>query len=130
MKKRCETRRLAGVHMEMISSRCRETLDVFTGDLSPRGAYVVSPLVPAVGDHLVCCFSLGEKPREYLFFGEVTRVSLGRRRGDAGPAGFGVRFLDATPLERLLIRSELRGVPPPTPARPRTATPARTHGFV
>ena len=130
MKKRWELRRLAGVHMEMISSRCREILDVFTGDLSPRGAYVVSPLVPAVGDHLVCCFSLGAVPREYLFFGEVTRVNLGRRRGDAGPIGFGVRFLDTTPFERLLIRSELRGVPPPAPTRPRKAAPARAHGFV
>jgi hypothetical protein len=130
MKQRYETRRRAGVHVEMISSRCRETLDVFTADLSPRGAYVVSPLVPAVGDHLVCCFSLGEKPREYLFFGEVTRVNLGRRRGDEGPIGFGVRFLDATPFERLLIRSELQGVPPPTPTRPREEMPARAHGFV
>jgi hypothetical protein len=62
----------------------------------------------------VCAFDFG-KELAFDFFGEVVRVNLLRRRSDRGWPGFGVRFLDAKPLDRLRIREALRNTPPPLP---------------
>ena len=114
MKYRFELRRSRQVPMEVITSHWDEPVWLQTGDLSPRGAYIESNYMPNLGEHVVCSFRLGKK-KSYDFFGQVTRVNLGRRRADAGPAGFGVEFLDCTPLERLQIRDALKGTPPPVP---------------
>ena len=46
MKKRFEIRRLVNRPIEIISSLWDEPLNFFTGDLSPRGTYVFSELMP------------------------------------------------------------------------------------
>jgi len=119
MSKRFEIRRLAGVPMELISAKSDLPLEFVSFDLSPRGAYLMSDAVPRVGEQIVCSFSLYGAPKPFCFFGRVSRVNRGRRQRDLGPTGFGVTFLDPTALERLTIRSCLRGQPPTsrTPGR-------------
>jgi len=112
MSKRFEVRRLAGVPMEVISAKSDLPLEFVTFDLSPRGAYLMSDAVPRVGEQIVCSFHLYGADKPFCFFGEVSRVNRGRRLNDLGPTGFGVTFLDPTALERLMIRSCLRGQPP------------------
>ena len=112
MSKRFEVRRLAGVPMEVISAKSDLPLEFVSFDLSPRGAYLMSDAVPKVGEQIVCSFSLCGAPKPFCFFGEVSRVNRGRRKNEFGPTGFGVTFLDPTALERLVIRSCLRGQPP------------------
>ena len=114
MKYRFELRRGSEVPMEVITSHWDEPVDLKTGDISPRGAYIMSNFMPNLGDHVICSFQLGKKKR-FDFFGEVTRVNLGRRAADVREPGFGVEFLDSTPLERIQIRDALRGTPPPVP---------------
>lgn len=114
MHKRFETRRGASVPIELITSFSDEPIDLVACDLSPRGVYIKSEFLPEQGEHLVCSFELNWGGG-YCFFGEVVRVNLLRRRTDLGWPGFGVRFLDARPIDRLRIRSALRGCPPPVP---------------
>jgi hypothetical protein len=111
MSKRFEVRRLAGVPVEVISARSDLPLEFVSFDLSPRGAFLMSDAIPRVGEQIVCSFALDADEGPFCFFGEVTRVNRGRRTNDAGPTGFGVTFLDATPLERMKIRSCLRDQP-------------------
>jgi hypothetical protein len=119
MSKRFEVRRLAGVPMEVISTKSDLPLEFVTFDLSPRGAYLMSDAAPRVGEQIVCAFSLYGASKPFCFFGKVSRVNRGRRTNDLGPTGFGVTFLDPTALERLMIRSCLRDQPPAfrTPGR-------------
>lgn len=114
MKKRFEMRRVVSRPMEVISSLWDDPLSFQTADLSPRGAYVVSELLPDMGEHVVCSFDLGGQLC-FDFFGEVVRVNLLRRKSDISFPGFGVRFMDANAMDRLRIRQALRGTPPPVP---------------
>lgn len=115
MHKRFELRRTAAVPIEVITSHWDEPLFLLSSDLSPRGAYLCTDLLPNPGEDLVCSFRLKENEPEYCFFAEVTRVNLLRRESDFGLPGFGVEFVDASPADRLGIRSTLRGLPPPAP---------------
>jgi len=112
MKRRFENRRVVNRSIEVISSLWDEPLQFFTGDLSPRGAYVRSELFPDMGEHIVCSFDLGPN-RKFDFFGEIVRVNLMRRKEDMDFPGFGIHFLDARPFDRLKIRSALKRAPMP-----------------
>ena len=115
MYKRFESRRMAGIPMEIITSRTDLPVEFITFDLSPGGAYLMTEAEPRLGDQIVCAFDLdGESP--LCFFGEVSRVNRGRRACDQGPKGFGIRFLDTTPMERIKIRHSLRSLAPTIPA--------------
>jgi c-di-GMP-binding flagellar brake protein YcgR len=56
---------------------------------------------------------------------EVTRLIRGRRPEDEGRA-FGLRFTDLSRVSRLILRGNLRRVPPPLPQRPRRVDYAAT----
>ena len=123
MLRRFETRCQVARPIEIISSAWDEPLVLSIGDLSPRGTYIYSELMPDKGEHIHCSFDLGlERPFE--FFGEIARVNLLRRASDLGYPGFGVRFLDAGPFDRLRIRSLLRDRPPAVASPPRLIVPA------
>lgn len=135
MLRRFEMRRAVARPMEVIASAWDEPILLATTDMSPRGAYVASELLPNLGETVVCAFDLG-KDRAFDFFGEIVRVNLLRRRSDRGRPGFGVRFLDARPLDRIRIREALRNTPPPLPVMrrvPRSGTilapPPRPRSF-
>ncbi len=115
---RFEMRRGASVGIEVISSLWDEPIDFLTRDLSPRGTYVISELLPDPGDHVFCSFALG-LARPFELFAEVVRVNPMRRASDLADPGFGLRFMDPHPLDRLRIRNALAGTPPPVPDRRR-----------
>jgi len=112
MSRRFELRRVVARPIEVIASAWDDPVLFSTGDLSPRGAYVHSELLPDLGEAIVCAFDLGSGCA-FDFFGEVVRVNMLRRASDRGRPGFGVRFVDAKPLDRIKIRDALRHVPPP-----------------
>jgi hypothetical protein len=124
MLRRFETRCQVARPIEIISAAWDEPLKFSIGDLSPRGTYVYSELMPDKGEHIHCAFDLGLS-RPFEFFGEVARVNLLRRASDLGYPGFGVRFLDASPFERLTLRRLLRDRPPAVASPPRLIVPAR-----
>lgn len=113
---RFETRRCASVGIEVISSLWDIPIGFVTRDLSPRGGYVLSELLPDPGDHVICSFGL-DPGRTFELFAEVARVNPLRRSTDTAHPGFGLRFLDAGPWDRLHIRRALAGIPPTLPIR-------------
>jgi Tfp pilus assembly protein PilZ len=117
-KKRFETRRMAGIQMEMITPSSDLPIEFTTWDLSPRGAYVMSDANPRIGQQVICMFSLESDPREYCLFGEIARIDPKRRYEDHGPRGFAVKFY-STPVERLALRNKLSGLMPSMPSKPR-----------
>ena len=126
---RFESRRAASRPIEVISSHWDTPLDFASRDLSPRGAYVLTELMPERGEHLVCSFDFGDD-REFELFAEVVRVNLMRRRTDDADPGFGVRFLDASALDRMRIRAALSKTPPPLPKPRRVTGPPRAGGVL
>jgi hypothetical protein len=50
-------------------------------------------------------------------FGEVARISKGRRKVDHGHTGMGIEFCDLTEAEHAALAECLRGLPPPLPRR-------------
>ena len=115
MQKRFEIRRSLGIPMELILPDWDFPINLFASDLSPRGTYIQSEIMPDDGEHVVCSFKLKDNQPEYCFFGEVTRINWLRRKSDTGWPGFGIEFLDANPFQRLNIRHSLKGLPPPIP---------------
>ena len=115
MQKRFEVRRSIEVPIEIITSLWDDPITLAAGDLSPRGVYIQSEFMPEAGEHVVCSFDISKGLRACCFFGEVTRVNMLRRKVDTGWPGFGIKFLDAAPFDRLRIRQALRGLPPPVP---------------
>jgi hypothetical protein len=116
MHKRYEMRRSFGIPLEVITANWDDPIGLIAGDLSPRGTFIQSEMIPDFGEQVVCSFNLKPGAREYCFFGEVTRINMLRRKTDMGHPGFGVKFLDTSPIERLAIRHSLRGLPPPIPS--------------
>ena len=114
MKKRFEIRRSVERPIEIISSVWEDPVEFYTADLSPRGGFIVSEYILDMGEQIVCSFDLGAK-NKFVFLGEVKRINLMRRKTDVLRPGFGIKFLDAGPMERIKIRYALRGTPPPVP---------------
>ncbi len=121
--RRMEVRRALHHPVEIIAPGWDEPVTLVADDLSPSGAYIESDLLPEPGEHVVCSFHLGGPKRgtSYSFFGQVKRINWTRRVTDVRPAGFGIEFVDASPKERIAIRSALRGTPPPRPGLVRDA---------
>jgi hypothetical protein len=126
MYKRFEMRRaVERMPIELITPHWDIPLGFLATDITARGAYIQSEIMPSPGEHIVCSFEMYNGQPEYCLFGEVSRVNLFRRKSDqVGRPGFGVQFLDATPFDRLQIRRALKGLPPPVP------TPRRKAGVV
>lgn len=124
-RKRFETRRMAGIQMELITPRTDLPIEFTTWDISPRGAYVMSDAKPKVGQQVICMFSLGTEPREFCLFGEIARVDPKRRHCDLGPEGFAIKF-SSGPIDRLAIRNRISGLMPslPSPSRDNALTRA------
>ena len=124
-KRRFETRRMAGIQMELITPRTDLPIEFTTWDISPRGAYVMSDATPEVGQPVICMFTLGTDVREYCVFGQVARVDPKRRLSDHGPRGFAIEF-NASAADRLAIRNKIAGLVPsiPSPTRENGLTKA------
>ena len=116
MQKRFEVRRSTQILTEVAAPSWDVPVALLARDLSPRGMYLQSERIPEIGEHLFCAFALARAPREHCFLSKVNRVNWHRRRTDQSRPGFGVEFLDVSPLNRLRIRSALRGLPPPLPS--------------
>jgi hypothetical protein len=123
--KRFETRRMAGIQMELITPRTDLPIEFTTWDISPCGAYLMSDATPEVGQPVICMFTLGEDVREFCVFGEVARVDPKRRHADNGPRGFAIAF-KAGAVDRLAIRNKINNLVPsiPTPRRSNSLTEA------
>lgn len=116
---RFEMRRSLRFPVEVATSNWDRPLDLFASDLSPRGLFLESETMPDIGEQLLLSFNLWTGNRTFDLFGEVNRINWHRRKSDRGYPGFGVHFGSIRPMDRLRIRSAIRGLPPPLPSRKR-----------
>jgi Tfp pilus assembly protein PilZ len=118
---RFEVRKAYGGPVDLIAGLWDQAVTYLSEDLSPRGTFLRTSFPLSLGETVVCSFSIPGARRELELFGKVVRVEMPRRRADRGRTGMGIRFLGVSAKDRLLIRSSLRGTPPPLPAHVRKA---------
>ena len=112
---RNDLRRGLALDVEVSNDTFFEPMWLRALDVSLGGMFLASPLVLDVGERVRTRFWPARAPEPLTAEAEVCRVMLNRRRGDRGPYGMGLRFVNAPrDVERHLRRS-LRGVPPPLP---------------
>jgi hypothetical protein len=90
-------------------------------DLSEAGALVASPEVVFTGELLLVSFRAPFSRGFIDAEATVVRVVHGRRDTDLGKA-LGIEFHALDPASRELLRTELKGLPPPLPGRDKTAS--------
>ena len=121
---RFEVRKAFTGSVDLIASLWDTSVTFLCEDLSPRGTFVRTSFPLSIGETVVCSVRLEDddgQSRDLDLFGKVVRVKMPRRKADGGSAGMGIRFVGITPVERLRIRSCLRGTPPPLPLHIREA---------
>ncbi len=96
-----------------------------TLDLSADGMLVRTASDVTLGESLLVTFQATPLGLWIDAEAEVTRLIRGRRPEDEGRA-FGLRFTDLSRVSRLILRGNLRRVPPPLPQRPRRVDYAAT----
>jgi hypothetical protein len=104
---------------EVVTRDVDEPLLLWATDLSPEGVWLETgqPIVDCGSELVVCLRPLvWWQARELIVFGEVARVSQGRRDQDVG-GGVGVAFMDLTAGERFALRAWLRPRPERRPSR-------------
>ncbi len=116
MYKRSEIRRQINLPIEIAASFADSLFCLRSHNLSSKGLFVESSIMPNLGEFVVCSFELD---KQYCFFGQVKRVNLLRRKSDTEIAGFGIKFVDASVYEQQSIFDSLKGLPPPVPAKRR-----------
>ncbi len=110
-------RRLARIACELVTDRGFRLIGRTGLDLSTAGMLVrVERAHVELGEEVIVAF---RAPRSRMWFdatGTITRVSHGRRPGDRGEA-VAVRFHDLEAIDHAVLAAQLRGLPPPPPAR-------------
>jgi hypothetical protein len=116
--RRRSLRRAVQLEVEVMSDLWHGTVPLVATNLSVHGAWLESELALSVGDELRVAF---DPPRwsglpRLQTRATVARVSLLRRRRDAGRAGMGLRFSELSATTIRCLDYALRGLPPPLPS--------------
>jgi hypothetical protein len=118
-------RRAVQIECEVVRERDFKLVGKRTIDLSPDGMLLPTDLDVLTGEDVLVSF---KGPRTGTWFdveAMVARVIHGRRPGDTCRA-VGLSFQNMDELQRLLLRANLRGFPPPVPRRAQRVDYARS----
>ena len=96
-----------------------------TLDLSPDGMLVPTDVDVEPGDEMIVSFRATPFGLWFDTDASVARVLEGRRNGDHGRC-LGIRFRSLDAVARLILRGNLRRIPPPVPQREPRIDYART----
>ena len=110
-------RRGVEIPVELSSSYWDGKLTLVSSDLSGSGVFVECPLPLEVGDEVEVRFLAPSISLPFELSGRVHRVSLPRRRGDAGRSGMGIAFTEMSATTREILEYLLEGLPPRLPRR-------------
>jgi len=88
-------------------------------DLSPEGMLVLSDESVAHGEKMIVSFMATEIGVWFDTMASVARIVEGRRNEDRGRRALGLTFTSLPAVSRLILRGNLRKIPPPLPRRPR-----------
>jgi hypothetical protein len=110
-------RRAVNVACQVVRERDFKLLGDWAVDLSPDGMLVLTRDVVLTGEEVIVSFPV---PRTRVIIdavATVARVVHGRRPSDRDRRALGISFDSIEPEQRWLLRSSLRRIPPPLPAR-------------
>ncbi len=113
---RVSVRKRISLDCKVLRSRDMRVIGERMLDLSPDGMLLSSTDPVLLREPVLITFRLPSLSRTFTAEGEVARILQGRRPKDHGRA-IGVRFQNFDALSRMLVRTELRRVPPPLPSR-------------
>lgn len=110
-------RRAVDIPCEVVFANRDEPVACQARDLSPYGVWIETTELAEPGDKLVLSFRPPNWPSIFsvTVFGEVVRVSRGRRKVDRGRTGMAIEFVDLTEAEQQALAECIRGLPPPLP---------------
>jgi hypothetical protein len=112
-------RRAVDIECGVLSDTWQDVAPLCATDLSPFGMWLATDLPLPLGDALVVSFKPPRWPSwgsPVVVLAEVVRVGMPRRRGDSGPAGMGLRFVDLDPEQAARMTNCLSGLPPTLPS--------------
>ena len=126
---RREVRRALGIACQVVRERDFRLVAERALDLSPDGMLVQTAHDLEVGESLIVSFNATQLGLWFDTEANVARVVKGRRDGDRG-AAIGLSFSTLDRVKRLILRGNLRRVPPPLPRRtPRIDWSATVRSF-
>lgn len=110
-------RKAVDIDCEFIRPDRDEPIRCKARDLSPSGIWLVTTELLEPGAQLVVTFRPPHWPSPFSItvFGEVARVSKGRRTADEHQTGMGIEFTDLSDPQREALDACLQGLPPPLP---------------
>jgi len=121
-------RRTVRLDCQVVRERDFKLLGDWALDLSTDGIFVLSKTPVLTGEEVLVTFKV---PRTGLFVdaqATVARVVHGRRPTDRHRRALGIAFASIDDDARMALRTQLRGLPPPLPARaPRIDYAASIH---
>jgi hypothetical protein len=109
-------RRAVRIECQVVREHDFKLLGRSAVDLSSRGMLLETNLRVLTGEEVIVAFRAPRSRRWLDCEATVARVVHGRRPYDVG-RGLGLRFENLDPHQLLLLRAELRGLPPPFPKR-------------
>jgi hypothetical protein len=110
-------RRAVRVDCQVVRERDFKLLGDWALDVSPQGMLIVSNADVLTGEDLIVSFKV-PKLRAYVDTqATVARVVHGRRPSDRHRRALGITFDDLDQDAARLLRTALRGFPPPLPSR-------------
>jgi len=113
---RREVRRALGITCQVVRERDFRLVAERALDVSPDGMLVQTAHDLEVGESLIVSFKATQLGLWFDTEANVARVVKGRRDGDRG-AAIGLSFSTLDRVKRLILRGNLRRVPPPLPRR-------------
>lgn len=124
--KRRSVRRAVSLECEIESNLWDGQVPYRVTDLSEDGLWLRTGLPIECGEQVLVSFAPPRWPnaRPLVAMASVVRVAMSRRRSDNEQCGMGLRLLDLDPQERALLRTSLRGLPPPLKNDPVLEVPA------
>lgn len=114
---RREVRRAVSLPCQIVRERDFRLVSEAVVDLSPDGMRVATDVDLEPGENVFVSFKATELGLWFDSEARVTRVLRGRRPGDQGKKGIGLRFSTMPAVKRLILRNHLRRIPPPLPKR-------------
>ena len=115
------TRKTVDIRCEIIREDSDEPVFCRATDLSHSGIWLQTSELLRPGEQLIVTFRPPDWPSPFSItvFGQVARVSEGRRQADHGLTGMGVEFGDLSEAEAEALDACIKGLPAPDPQRPR-----------
>ncbi|MBW2523003.1 MAG: PilZ domain-containing protein [Deltaproteobacteria bacterium] len=112
-------RKSVDIECEVIRTDTDEPIFCRGTDLSHSGIWLQTEELLRPGEQLVITFRPPDWPSPFSItvFGQVARVSPGRRVSDRGLTGMGVEFADLSEAEREALDACIQGLPAPEPQR-------------